>query len=234
MSCRQAFHYLEQFSSTLPTIDAATALTKLLVVISEKDSSCSVNGALGSYRCCYVVRLFAHFFLSLGWRGSWFFPLIRCAFIKGFRCAIWGKIWKCFSDDDVDDDDDDDGDDGDNDDDDDDDDDDDGDDDDDDDDDDDGGGRDSDSDDEDDGDGVLYATRTHCILGIIVPRPRPEGSRATTLVMGAIAPYLTYVKPVRVWRDVKNFARIDDRKFVSSSRANGEFPEAGMDNSKWR
>lgn len=52
--CRQAFHYLEQFSSSVPNIMTAVSLTKLLAVLSEKgrDSDNSMSTALGKFHTC--------------------------------------------------------------------------------------------------------------------------------------------------------------------------------------
>lgn len=47
--CRQSFHYLKQFSSSIPNITTAVSLTKLLVILSERgqDRDNSMNTALG-------------------------------------------------------------------------------------------------------------------------------------------------------------------------------------------
>ena len=54
-SCRQSFHYLEQFSSSIPNITTAVSLTKLLAVLSERQQggSNSMSTALGKiiYNC---------------------------------------------------------------------------------------------------------------------------------------------------------------------------------------
>ena len=46
---RQSFHYLEQFSSSIPNITTAVSLTKLLVILSERgqDFDNGMNTALG-------------------------------------------------------------------------------------------------------------------------------------------------------------------------------------------
>lgn len=46
---RQSFHYLEQFSSSIPNITTAVSLTKLLVILSERgqDFDNGMNAALG-------------------------------------------------------------------------------------------------------------------------------------------------------------------------------------------
>ena len=58
--CRQSFHYLEQFSSSIPNITTAVSLTKLLVILSERgqDFDNGMNTALGRLQflliCCLV------------------------------------------------------------------------------------------------------------------------------------------------------------------------------------
>ena len=46
---RQSFHYLEQFSSSIPNISTAVSLTKLLVTLSERgqDFDNGMNTVLG-------------------------------------------------------------------------------------------------------------------------------------------------------------------------------------------
>lgn len=54
-SRRQSFHYLEQFSSSIPNITTAVSLTKLLAVLSERQQgdNNSMSTALGKiiYNC---------------------------------------------------------------------------------------------------------------------------------------------------------------------------------------
>ena len=54
-SCRQSFHYLEQFSGSIPNITTAVSLTKLLAVLSERQQggNNSMRTALGKiiYSC---------------------------------------------------------------------------------------------------------------------------------------------------------------------------------------
>lgn len=52
-SCRQSFHYLEQFSGSIPNITTAVSLTKLLAVLSERQQggNNSMSTALGKIMC---------------------------------------------------------------------------------------------------------------------------------------------------------------------------------------
>ena len=58
-TCRQGFHYLEQFSSSTPNITTAVSLTKLLAVLSERQQggNNSMSTALGKiiYNRPFVV-----------------------------------------------------------------------------------------------------------------------------------------------------------------------------------
>ena len=47
---RQSFHYLEQFCASVPNINTAVSLTKLLVVLCERqrDDNSNMNTSLGT------------------------------------------------------------------------------------------------------------------------------------------------------------------------------------------
>lgn len=55
---KQSFHYLEQFSASIPNITTAVSLTKLLVVLSERqqDANTSMNTALAELTGSFLKR----------------------------------------------------------------------------------------------------------------------------------------------------------------------------------
>ena len=57
-TCRQSFHYLEQFQSSIPNIATAVSLTKLLVVLCEKgrDGDNGMSISLGNET--FILRHF--------------------------------------------------------------------------------------------------------------------------------------------------------------------------------
>lgn len=60
--CRQSFHYLEQFSSSIPNITTAVSLTKLLVILSERgqDFDNGMNTALGRLWFLLICCLYSN------------------------------------------------------------------------------------------------------------------------------------------------------------------------------
>lgn len=55
---RQSFHYLEQFCASVPNINTAVSLTKLLVVLCERqrDDNSNMNTSLGTSEALILTK----------------------------------------------------------------------------------------------------------------------------------------------------------------------------------